>query len=116
VAEAQLSNAGLGPLFEKILSTDTVRRLKPAREPYLVAAQGLGVDPAGSSVCVACQGSQVSGEHVQQAVRDDQGHTDVQQRSPVGSCTSQGAAAAPAEVHDRPGSGEQEAGAAKYQL
>lgn len=46
VAEAQLSNAGLGPLFEQILSADTVRRLKPAREPYLMAAQRLGVDPA----------------------------------------------------------------------
>lgn len=46
VAEAQLSNAGLAPLFEQILSADTVRRLKPAREPYLMAAQRLGVDPA----------------------------------------------------------------------
>jgi 2-haloacid dehalogenase len=46
VAEAQLSNAGLGSLFEQILSADTVRRLKPAREPYLMAAQRRGVDPA----------------------------------------------------------------------
>jgi len=45
-AEAQLSNAGLGPLFEQILSADTVRRLKPAPEPYQMAAQRLGVDPA----------------------------------------------------------------------
>ena len=46
VTEAQLTNAGLGPLFEQILSADTVRRLKPAREPYLMAAQRLGVEPA----------------------------------------------------------------------
>lgn len=46
VAEAQLTNAGLGPLFEQILSADSVRRLKPAREPYLMAAQRLGVEPA----------------------------------------------------------------------
>ncbi len=46
VAEAQLSNAGLDQLFEQVLSADTVRRLKPAREPYLMAAERLGVDAA----------------------------------------------------------------------
>ena len=44
VAEAQLSNAGLSDRFEKILSADTVRRLKPAPEPYRAAAEALGVD------------------------------------------------------------------------
>ena len=44
VAGAQLSNAGLSDRFEKILSADTVRRLKPAPEPYRAAAQALGVE------------------------------------------------------------------------
>jgi 2-haloacid dehalogenase len=43
VAEAQLSNAGLTSYFERILSADTVKRLKPAPEPYHMAAQQLGV-------------------------------------------------------------------------
>ena len=46
VAEAQLFNAGLDQLFEQVLSADTVRRLKPAREPYLMAPERLGVDAA----------------------------------------------------------------------
>jgi 2-haloacid dehalogenase len=44
VAEAQLANAGLSDRFEKILSADTVRRLKPAPEPYRAAAEALGVE------------------------------------------------------------------------
>lgn len=44
VAEAQLSNAGLSDRFEEILSADTVRRLKPAPEPYRAAAEALGVE------------------------------------------------------------------------
>ena len=44
VAEAQLGNAGLSDRFEKILSADTVRRLKPAPEPYRAAAEALGVE------------------------------------------------------------------------
>src|SRR4028118_117669 len=43
VAEAQLENAGLSDRFEKILSADSVRRLKPAPEPYRAAANALGV-------------------------------------------------------------------------
>jgi 2-haloacid dehalogenase len=43
VATAQLTNAGLAPLFERILSADTARRLKPAREAYAAAAAELGV-------------------------------------------------------------------------
>src|ERR687893_916248 len=43
VAEAQLQNAGLSDRFEKILSADVVRRLKPAPEPYRAAAEALGV-------------------------------------------------------------------------
>lgn len=44
VAEAQLGNAGLSEFFEQILSADEVRRLKPAPEPYRMAAQRLGVE------------------------------------------------------------------------
>ena len=43
VAEAQISNAGLRDLFEEVLSADEVRRLKPAPEPYRMAAERLGV-------------------------------------------------------------------------
>ncbi len=46
VAEAQITNAGLDDLFEQRLSADTVRRLKPAAEPYRMAAERLGVDIA----------------------------------------------------------------------
>jgi 2-haloacid dehalogenase len=44
VAGAQLANAGLADRFESILSADTVRRLKPAPEPYRAAAEALGVE------------------------------------------------------------------------
>jgi 2-haloacid dehalogenase len=43
VAEAQIDNAGLRDCFEQVLSADTVRRLKPAPEPYRMAAESLGV-------------------------------------------------------------------------
>lgn len=43
VGEAQLANAGLRDLCEQALSADTVRRLKPAPEPYRLAAEQLGV-------------------------------------------------------------------------
>ncbi len=41
--EAQLRSAGLRDLFEKALSADAVKRLKPAREPYAMAAKEMGV-------------------------------------------------------------------------
>ena len=44
VAESQMENSGLGEYFEQILSADTVRRLKPAPEPYQMAADRLGVE------------------------------------------------------------------------
>jgi 2-haloacid dehalogenase len=44
VATAQLTNAGLAPYFERILSADTVHRLKPAPEPYRMAAEQCGVE------------------------------------------------------------------------
>jgi 2-haloacid dehalogenase len=43
VARAQLEHAGLLDRFELVLSADTVRRLKPAPEPYRMAADRLGV-------------------------------------------------------------------------
>jgi 2-haloacid dehalogenase len=43
VARAQLEHAGLVDLFEQVLSADAVRRLKPAAEPYQMAAERLGV-------------------------------------------------------------------------
>lgn len=44
VAENQMENSGLGVYFEQILSADTVQRLKPAPEPYRMAAESLGVE------------------------------------------------------------------------
>ncbi|QBD82469.1 haloacid dehalogenase type II [Ktedonosporobacter rubrisoli] len=43
VGEAQLTNSGLRDYFEQVLSADTVKRLKPAQEPYHMAAERLGV-------------------------------------------------------------------------
>jgi 2-haloacid dehalogenase len=45
VEEAQLRNAGLADLFEKALSADTGKRLKPAPEAYTNAARELAVAP-----------------------------------------------------------------------
>ncbi len=53
VAVAQLSNAGLADFFERILSADTVRRLKPRREPYEMAARELGVQLDGMRLIAA---------------------------------------------------------------
>ncbi|MGB3633347.1 MAG: haloacid dehalogenase type II [Rubrobacteraceae bacterium] len=44
VADNQMENSGLGEYFEQILSADTVQRLKPAPEPYNLAAEKLGVE------------------------------------------------------------------------
>ena len=44
VAEDQMKNSGLEDYFEQILSADTVQRLKPAPEPYRMAAESLGVE------------------------------------------------------------------------
>ena len=44
VCEAQLRHAGLRDLFEQALSADDVKRLKPAPEPYRMAAERMGVE------------------------------------------------------------------------
>lgn len=43
VAEAQMESSGLKDYFEQNLSADSVSRLKPAPEPYRMAAESLGV-------------------------------------------------------------------------
>ena len=42
--DAQLRNAGLSALFERAFSVESVRRFKPAPEPYRFVAQELGVE------------------------------------------------------------------------
>lgn len=42
VGEAQLASAGLRNLFTHVFSADEVKRLKPAPEPYRMAAERLG--------------------------------------------------------------------------
>ena len=53
VSTAQLEHAGLAGRFEAILSADTVRRLKPAPEPYRHVADSFGVE-IGEVTLVAC--------------------------------------------------------------
>ena len=53
VAEGQMENSGLRDYFEQILSADDVRRLKPAPEPYRMAAESLGVEVAGIRLVAA---------------------------------------------------------------
>lgn len=45
VADEQMQHAGLRPYFEQVLSADSVQRLKPAPEPYHMAAERLGIAP-----------------------------------------------------------------------
>jgi len=53
VAEAQMESSGLRGYFEQILSADAVKRLKPAPEPYRMAAQSLGVEIEGVRLVTA---------------------------------------------------------------
>lgn len=55
VARAQIANAGLGDLFEVVLSADSVRRLKPAPELYRMVAEQ-GSVPIGQVRLVAAHG------------------------------------------------------------
>jgi 2-haloacid dehalogenase len=60
VARAQLEHAGLIDAFDLVLSADTVRRLKPAPEPYRMAAERLGV-AVGETRLVAAHAWDVAG-------------------------------------------------------
>jgi 2-haloacid dehalogenase len=60
VARAQLDNAGLSSLFDRILSADTVRRLKPAPEAYGMAARELGTE-IGQVCLIAAHAWDVAG-------------------------------------------------------
>ncbi len=60
VSDVQMQNSGLGELFEQSLSADSVGRLKPAPEPYRMAAESLGV-PLGEIRLVAAHGWDVVG-------------------------------------------------------
>jgi 2-haloacid dehalogenase len=53
VAEAQLANAGIRGVFEQVFSADSVRRLKPAPEPYRMVAERLGVPPSDVTLVAA---------------------------------------------------------------
>ena len=60
VARAQLEHAGIIGELEAVLSADTVRRLKPAPEPYRMATDRLGVEP-GEVLLVAAHAWDVAG-------------------------------------------------------
>jgi 2-haloacid dehalogenase len=53
VVEQQLKNAELTEFFERSFSVDTVRRFKPAPEPYRLVAKELGVDANGFRMVAA---------------------------------------------------------------
>ncbi len=60
VATAQLANAGLADCFDKAISADSVRRLKPAREPYAEVARQFDV-PIEEVCLVAAHSWDVTG-------------------------------------------------------
>jgi 2-haloacid dehalogenase len=60
VEEAQLAHAGLAGHFDAILSADTVRALKPRREPYELVARTFDV-PIGEVTLVAAHSWDVAG-------------------------------------------------------
>ncbi len=60
VAQEQIKNAGLNEYFERIFSADTVRRLKPAPEPYRMVAERMGVD-IGQTRFIAAHSWDVAG-------------------------------------------------------
>lgn len=60
VAEAQLRNAGIRDQFEHVFSADTVRRLKPAPEPYKLVAERLNL-PIGDVTLVAAHTWDIAG-------------------------------------------------------
>jgi 2-haloacid dehalogenase len=60
VEHAQLEHAGLADRFDAILSADTVRALKPRREPYELVARTFAV-PIGEVTLVAAHAWDVAG-------------------------------------------------------
>jgi 2-haloacid dehalogenase len=60
VAEAQMESSGLKDYFEQNLSADSVSRLKPAPEPYRMAAESVGVG-IGETRLVAAHAWDVAG-------------------------------------------------------
>lgn len=44
VGEAQLSNAGIRGYFDRVVSADTLKRLKPSKEPYQAVAAAFDVE------------------------------------------------------------------------
>jgi 2-haloacid dehalogenase len=62
VEQAQLEHAGLTDRFDAILSADSVRALKPRREPYELAASTFGV-PTKDVMLVAAHAWDIAGAH-----------------------------------------------------
>jgi 2-haloacid dehalogenase len=60
VGEAQLRNAGIREFFDRVISADAVKRLKPAPEPYRMAAAEFAVSTAETCL-VAAHSWDVSG-------------------------------------------------------
>jgi len=56
----QLEFAGLSDFFDHILSVDEVKRYKPAREPYAMAAERLGIQ-TGDFMMIAAHAWDISG-------------------------------------------------------
>lgn len=63
-ARAKVDTAGLAHHFRLIVSVDDVSRAKPAPEPFLLAAQQLGVDPAR---CLVFEDSDTGAESAHRA-------------------------------------------------
>jgi 2-haloacid dehalogenase len=59
-AEAQLTHAGIRDFFQYVFSVDTVKRFKPAPEPYQMVASSLGVAP-NSLLMVAAHAWDIAG-------------------------------------------------------
>lgn len=60
VAEQQLRNAGIHDHFDRVMSADSLRRLKPAKEPYLAVAAAFDV-PIGEVRLIAAHSWDVTG-------------------------------------------------------
>lgn len=65
LVRSQLRHSRLAPLFHEVMSAEEVRRLKPAAEPYHLAADRLGTGIGGLLLVAAhgwdCAGAQAAG-------------------------------------------------------